>query len=453
MEQYNTEDTIAAIATPYGKGAISIIRVSGKESIRILKEIFSKKDIENPGVYVGTIRDNEKIIDQVQIIVKRAPESYTGEDMVEIDCHGGIIVTREVLETVLKHGAREALPGEFTLRAFLNGKIDLLQAEAINDIINARTSVAKESALAQLYGKLSKKILSFIENLKQLVSEIEVSIEYPEEEIEFIDIKKIKKRLKNIINEIDYLLSTSTHGKALKYGIEIVITGKTNAGKSSLFNLLIRRDKAIVSEMPGTTRDVIEEWIEINGIPIKLIDTAGFKQVENIVEEISLEKTKEAIKTAHFIIALFDISRPLSEEDKELLKLLIPVKEKVIPVINKIDLKEELEITEIKRYFGELIRVSVKEERGIEEIEEEIRKRISGESREDIYITSLRVENSLKEARKYIKKAINSIEEVGTVEVVSELLRHSIDSLKSITGEYTTEDILNSIFSNFCVGK
>ncbi len=453
------DDTIAAISTPSGRGAISIVRISGRNAIKIIKQIFvpkTKKEFTTPGVYVGKIVDNNKVIDEVVLIVWRAPKSFSGEDLVEINCHGGIIVTNDVLNTVLKKGARLARPGEFTLRAFLNKKIDLAQAEALNNLINAKTEKSKEYALSQLFGKFSQYIENIAEVLKNLLVKIEVSIDHPDEDIEFIKKDEIKKIVENIVNKINHLLSTAQSGKAFNYGVNAVIVGRANVGKSSLFNLLLRKDRAIVSAIPGTTRDIIEDWIDVEGIPVKLIDTAGFKEAFDIIEEIALKKTEEMIKISNIIIAVFDASAELKKEDFKLIEKLNPVKEKSIFVLNKIDLGMHINYEELrKRIKKRILKISALKGTGIEKLESQIKNIIIGKEglEEEIVITNIRYENLLKKCNEYLEEVLKAVENDVPEEFIASDLRRAIKELEEITGKFTTDDLLNSIFSNFCIGK
>lgn len=457
----NLNDTIAAIATPFGKGAISIIRISGPDSIKILKNLFQpdkNKDFTKPGVYKGKIIYNNKIIDEVVVIVYRAPKSFTGEDLVEVNCHGGIIVTNEVLNIFIKSGARFAKPGEFTLRAFLNKKIDLVQAEAINEIVNAKTEKFKDYAISNLFGKFSNYINNIAQQLKNLIVRLEVSIDHPDEDIEFITKEEIKSTITEIIKKIDKLLATSETGKSLNYGIIVVIVGKTNSGKSTLFNALLKKDKAITSDIPGTTRDILEEWINIKGIPVKIVDTAGFKDETDKIEKIALKKTEDTINSANLIIALFDSSLPLNDIDRTIIEKLKKYNKKIIYAVNKIDLPAKIDYNEFKKLINSsYFKISAIKEYGIENIENEIYKSFFDEKvmedANDLIITNIRYENLLKKCKDYLKEALNTIDLNLTEDLIVSDIRRALKELQEITGEFTTEDLLSSIFSNFCIGK
>ncbi len=454
----NLNETIAAIATPYGKGAIGIVRISGENSIKILKKIFFpifKKEPE-PGYYYGKIKDNDKIVDEVIAVVYRAPKSFTGDDMVEINCHGGILVTSEMLNLVIKNGARLAKRGEFSFRAFINKKIDLTQAEAINDLINAKTSKAKDYALKNLFGNFSNYIVNITNTLKDILVRLEVSIDHPEEDIEFINKREIETRIKKELLRIDKLLSTAKKGCAFNYGVNVVIVGKANVGKSSLFNVLLNKDKAIVSHIPGTTRDVLEDWLDIDGIPVKLIDTAGLKDSVDAIEDAALRKTGEAIESSDIIIAMFDYSDKLDKDDKRLIDVLKNIKNRVIFILNKTDKSRGVDLDGLKMMVKKRVyQISVKEEKGITQVESAIKKIIySQDNGEDnIVINNVRYETLLKECRNYLYNVLESIKNRMPEEIIATDIRRGLKSLEEITGVFSTDDMLDAIFSNFCLGK
>jgi len=452
-------DTIVALATPYGKGAISIIRLSGPDSLKILKKIFRcKKDFTRRGIYKGLIVDGNKIIDEAVVIVYRQPKSFTGEDLVEINCHGGIIITKNILNLCLKHNARLAERGEFSLRAFLNKKIDLVQAEAINDLVNAKSEKFVSVAISTLLGNFSKFINNISNKLKNLLVKLEVSIDHPDEDIEFINKSEIKRDIEEIISIIEEALSTAETGKFLNYGVNIVIVGKANVGKSTLFNLLIKKDKAITSEIPGTTRDAIEEWLDINGVPVKIIDTAGFKFKINKIEDKAILKTEEMINQSDLIIAMLDASVELDDFDIDLINKLNQLKKKIIFVVNKIDLPVKIDYDKfsnlIKKNF---IKISAKTSENISQLEKAIEKLVIDEKilvkKNDMIITNVRYENLLKESLNNLKNAKEALKGNLTEDLIASDIRRAIKSLEEITGEFTTEELLNSIFSNFCIGK
>ncbi len=452
-------ETIAAIATPFGKGAVSIIRISGTNTLQIINKIFHSKtnrDVSAPGIYIGTVYNNENnIIDEVQLIIKRAPKSYTGEDTAEINCHGGILVTEKVLNRVLEAGARLAAPGEFSLRAVLNDKMDLIQAEAVNEIINAKTDKSLDVALSQLSGRISVYIDNISETLRKLLVNLEVSIDHPDEDIEFVNYANIKKDIIETINNIDKILSTARAGKAFNYGIKAVIIGKANVGKSSLFNALLKKDKAIVSHIEGTTRDIIEDWIDVSGIPVKLIDTAGYKEAIDMLEQMALKKTESAIETADLIIMLFDATKNISDDEINIVKKISLLNIPVIYALNKIDKKIIFNKNKIEKLIhSDIINISVSENKGLNLIEKAIKNEILGKDfTDDIIITNIRAEVSLKEAKKYLEYTLNSINENAPEEFIASDIRLALNELESIIGKFTTDDMLNSIFSNFCIGK
>ncbi len=452
-------DTIAAVSTPFGKGAISIVRISGIDTFSIVNKIFKSKfysNIESPGIYIGYIIDkNNKPLDEVQLIIRKSPKSYTGEDMAEINCHGGVLVTEKVLNRVIQAGARIANPGEFSLRAVLNNKMDVTQAEAVNDIINAKTEKSLYVSLTQLNGNISNYVKSLSAGLKDILINLEVSIDHPDEDIEFVDYSKFCKQVKKIIKNINKLLSTAQAGKAFNYGVKVAFVGRANVGKSSLFNALLKKDKAIVSNIAGTTRDTIEDWIDIAGIPIKLIDTAGYKEAVDILEKLSIEKTEAAISTADIILAIFDASEDIMPEDISLIKKLKNLNIPVIYVLNKIDSVLNFAINKIQKLFDdEVIQISVLKNSGIDIIEEKLKINILGRNfNEDIIVTNVRIESLLSNAKSYLKNSLKAIDEDLPEEFIASDIKLALTELESIIGKFTTDDMLQAIFSGFCIGK
>ncbi len=451
------DDTITAIATPFGKGAISIIRISGPSTLNIINKIFTGKTKNKAGIYYGYIIDkNKEKIDEVLLLIRIKPKSYTGEDMAEIYCHGGLLVTELVLKRTIEAGARLAEPGEFSMRAVLNNKIDLTQAEAINEIINAKTEKSLKLSLSHLEGTLSRYINKLRLMLKDILTSLEVSIDHPEEDIEFINHSKMKKSIEEILNLINAMLENAKTGKAFNYGLKIVLIGKANTGKSSLFNALLKKDKAIISDIEGTTRDLVEEWLDIYGIPVKLIDTAGFKNASDIIEKISLEKTEDALKSADIIFFLFDNSKNLDENDKKLIKKVKNIDIPLFIIINKTDLKNQLNIEKIKKELkkNEIIKISAKNGKGINLIENKIKEFILNSNvNNDIIITNVRVENALKKAYAHLLNSIKAIDENIPEEFIASDIRLAINELEEIIGKISSDEILENIFSNFCIGK
>ncbi len=447
-----TKDTIVANATPLVPSAVSIIRLSGKDALKIGQSLFSKKsEIQPRKAYFGKFYDtNGNLIDEGLFIYFKAPYSFTGEDVVEIQVHGSVPVVKKIIQESIKLGARLAEPGEFTKRAFLNGKIDLTQAEAIAQLIEAKTEKASKAAVNILEGKLSTQIKQLKDRLMNIESLIEAELNFPED-VEEISLKDIKEDLTYVIEKIEYLLSTYKKGKLLTEGIKLAIVGRPNVGKSSLFNTLIGYERAIVSNIKGTTRDFIEESFNIEGIPVKLIDTAGIRNAKDEIEKIGIEKTKEKIQEADIVIFVFDASKGLTDED---LKIYEEVKDKnPIIVGNKKDLA--LDINNKKYYFKDIIFTSVKTKEGIKELENAILEKVglTEEIDSQVYI-NLRHQTALKNSLEILKKINNNLE---NYEAFKELLmveiREAKHYLSEIIGEITTEDVLGNIFSSFCIGK
>lgn len=454
-------DTITAISTPIGEGAIGIVRISGPDSFKIFKEIFkpfktSIQKFENRKMYYGHIVNDSKIIDEVMIVKLPSSGSYTMEDVVEINCHGGMMPLREILALILSKGARIADKGEFTKRAFLNGRIDLAQAESVMDLISAKTEIGFDIAMNQLKGHLSEKIKMHRNDLISLMAEIEVSIDYPEEDIEEITYSKIEYTLRAIKIQLDRLLEKSKSGKIIREGLKTVIVGKPNVGKSSLMNALLKDSRAIVTEIPGTTRDVIEEYMNISGIPIKLMDTAGIRDTEDIVEKIGVQKSKLYFNEADLIIFVLDASVALTKEDHDIMAL---VKNKhAIVIINKTDLESKIDMDYINSMLMDktIIRTSIHTELGIEDLENEIKNMVFGNEVEmnhvDI-ISNTRHIQLVKDAEKNISDALNAVHSGMPYDFIEVDVKNAILNLGHITGESVEEDLMNTIFSNFCLGK
>ncbi len=460
MLKYNLDDTIAAISTPIGQGGIGIIRLSGKEALAVADKIFMAKDGKSPSsyktytVHYGWVAEKSKIVDEVLLTVMRAPRSYTKEDIVEISCHSGIVVLREILDLVLANGARLAGPGEFTKRAFLNGRIDLSRAEAVMDIINAKTNLALESGIKQLKGELSGELSRIKKELLSAIALIEANIDFPEEGIESARTKKIERTVNNVSNKIDGLLKSSRHGKVLREGISAVILGRANVGKSSLLNALLKEERAIVSPVAGTTRDAIEEIIDIQGIPLKIADTAGIIEPRDFIEKEALKRTRDYLNKANLVLLVLDASKKLSRYDRILFKKASG--KAVIVVLNKSDLKLKIEQEEIIRHFPHLVQVSSLKGRGLKDLEEKIVQlcwegRL--ESSDEVILTNSRHIRLLTQAKEALDRAWNSLEEELSIEYIAEDLRLCRNYLGQITGETAEPDILDKIFSQFCVGK
>lgn len=457
------EDTIAAVGTAPGESGIGIVRLSGSLSIEILEKIFKgkkSKDAKNiPSRYMTyghIIDESHKIVDEVLVVIMRAPYSYTAEDVAEIHCHGGIISIKKIMELVLKNGARLAEPGEFTKRAFLNGRIDLAQAEAVIDVITAKTDSGLDNALSQLGGLFSLQIKDIMKILISILSHIEASIDFPEHDIEELTIENVKSNTKIAKEKIIDLLNTYDEGKIQREGLNTAIVGRPNVGKSSLLNVLLKENRAIVTDIPGTTRDIIEEYLNLGGILIKLIDTAGLRYTEDIVEKIGVERTKEAISEADLIIFILDISEKLTKEDWDIISL--TKDKKVIIVGNKIDLGINEELKEIQKLFDKerIVLTSIKEHQGIKQLEKAIVDIVySGnvKSKNISLVSNIRHKNLLEMARDSLNKALEAICLGIPIDLISVDIKDAWRYLGEITGDTIEEDLITEIFSRFCIGK
>jgi len=464
-------DTIAAISTPIGESGIGIVRISGPKALEIAQEVFRDKNLNKTKiknffshtVHYGFVIDleNGEKIDEVILVLMKKPQTYTREDIVEFNCHGGILSIRKVLETVINCGARMAEPGEFTKRAFLNGRIDLSQAEAVIDLIQAKTERSLSYSLAQLGGSLKKKITDLRDRLIRISAEIEAPMDFPDQDIKEICPKKAEENISYILKEVNSLIETLNYGKILKEGINALIVGKANVGKSSLFNTLLRENRAIVTHLPGTTRDTIEELVNIKGIAFKIIDTAGLKNPENVIEKISIKKMMKHLKEARLILAMFDASVPLSSEDKEVIREINKGKnenKKVIVIENKIDLSEKIDKEKLFSLLDvkESIKMSLKEKIGIEELEEKLaRTAIEGLviPENGVVINNIRQANQLNRAKQGLEQVLLGLKEKITYDFLTIDLKDALDSLGEITGDSISDEIVNDIFSRFCIGK
>ena len=454
-------DTIAAIATAMSSSGIGIIRISGDEAVGIVDRIFSMKngkklsDMPTHTIHYGHIKDVDEVIDEVMVVLMRAPKSYTKEDTVEIDCHGGVYVMKRVLETVIKYGARPAEPGEFTKRAFLNGRIDLAQAESVIDIIHAKNEFAFKSSEQQLSGSLSAAVRKVREKLLHEIAFIESALDDPEH----ISLDGYPETLHGIVEEaqkeIQKLLANSDNGKILKEGISTVIIGKPNAGKSSLLNTLVGEERAIVTDIAGTTRDVLEEQINLNGIILNVIDTAGIRETDDVVEKIGVDRAKKYLNEADLAIYVVDTSTQLDENDFEIMELLKD--RKAIVLLNKSDLTPVTDSESIRKHLDKkMIAISAKEQTGIEELEETIREMFfTGEVtfNDEVYITNIRHKTALQEARNSLNLVVQSILDGMPEDFYSIDLMNAYEELGSIVGEAVEDDLVNEIFSKFCMGK
>lgn len=462
------EDTIAAIATPYGEGGIGIIRISGEEAERILDEIFvpygkGQGLKEGRKLAYGHVVDPKDgaIIDEVLAVFMKGPHTYTGEDVAEIDCHGGIVPLRKTLELVFDHGAVPAEKGEFTKRAFLNGRIDLSQAEAVIDLVKAKADKSFDVAMDQLQGKLSHEIKAIRAGLMDLLVELTVNIDYPDEDIEVITYEKIRAGLKRAQADIDRLLASSNTGRLISEGIRVAIIGKPNVGKSSLMNALLRESRAIVTEIPGTTRDTIEEALSIDGIPVILTDTAGIRETDDKIETIGIERSKASVGNADLVLFMIDGSRELNEEDRFIAEHL-PA-EKTVAVINKTDLEQKVkpeDVAVLMQQNGKdspsVLETSLAEDEGAEVIENAIISRVmSGETTQgdSVTVTNARHEQLLKDAARSVSDALVLADDEEPLEILEIDVNQAYESLGEIIGESVGDDIIDEVFSRFCLGK
>jgi tRNA modification GTPase len=458
------DDTISAVSTAIGEGGIGIVRLSGPKAVGIADQIFEGikgrcvRDIASFQAGYGRIVDPaaKAAIDEVLVLVMRAPKSYTREDVVEIHCHGGPVPLRKILDLTLTYGARLAEPGEFTKRAFLNGRLDLTQAEAVIDIIRSKTDASLKMAVGHLAGHLSEKIRGMRHEILRMIAHLEAAIDFPEEDIEQIAASEVAEMLKPVIQDVDGLLSTAQTGRILREGLQTVIIGKPNVGKSSLLNALLREKRAIVTDIPGTTRDVIEEYLNIRGIPLKIVDTAGIRETADIVERIGVEKAREFVAGADLLLLLLDASTPLTPEDREVLSLL-PGRQAIV-LVNKSDLPVSLEMEEVARLIEDrqLIRISVLEGTGLAELEQAIVDRVySGQviQAEGAFVNNVRHANLLRQAKLRLEDVITTIAAGMPPDCIVVDLRESWERLGEITGDTVGEDIIDQIFTQFCIGK
>lgn len=453
-------DTIAAISTPRGEGGIGIVRISGQKALEILSKIFKPKsgkkveELKNFSINYGHIYNGDEIVDEVLVSILKGPKTYTREDIVEINCHGGFVITEKVLETVLRYGARHAEVGEFTRRAFLNGRIDLTQAEAVMDLIHGKTEKSVSLSLNQLRGDLKEQIAYLKKLLLDVAAHVNVVLDYPEEGIDDPLPDGLVDNLKYVMVTADKLIKSYDKGKMIKEGIKTAIVGKPNVGKSSLLNSVLREERAIVTHVAGTTRDIIEEVINLKGIPLVLVDTAGIRKTEDIVETIGVEKSKELMETADLVLFVVDGSQTLSEED---LKIHEKIKAaNVIGIINKIDVEKKVDITPLNKVEN-WIEISAKESIGIEEMESRIYSYIVKGDIEDnsqkLIITNIRHKSALEKTKDAVKNIFETIESGLPMDLIAVDLKEGLDALSEVTGEISSEDLLDHIFKNFCVGK
>jgi tRNA modification GTPase len=457
-------DTIAAISTAVGEAGIGIVRMSGSASLDIADKVFKGKKVKslssvsNRKITYGHIIDPEddKVIDEVLIVYMKEPFTYTREDIVEIYCHGGIISVKKTLELLLRNGARLAEPGEFTKRAFLNGRLDLSQAEAVIDLIRAKTDKSYDVSLDQLEGNLSVKVNEIRNILLKMLAHIGVSIDFPDEDVEEVTYDELEEWGNIVLDDICGLLNTADRGKILREGLNTVILGKPNVGKSSLLNAILRENRAIVTDIPGTTRDIIEEYVNIDGIPLKIVDTAGIRDTENLIEKIGVNRAKNVVSRADLVIAVFDASRELTKEDMDIVDIIKD--KKSIALLNKTDLPNKIELEDLQKQLGnkKLIATSIAKGVGVEELEKVIKEMFySGnvEISDDIIVTNVRHKNQLERAKKNISDVLQGIKQGVPLDCVEVDVKSCWKNLGEISGDTVSEDIIDKIFSEFCIGK
>lgn len=456
-------DTITSISTPMGEGAIGIVRLSGPQAVEIGDKLYKGKkplaEVDSHTINYGHIIDPEtnETVEEVMISVLRAPKTFTREDIIEINCHGGILTINHILELTMTHGARMAEPGEYTKRAFLNGRIDLSQAEAVMDFIRSKTDRASKVAMNQIEGRLSDLIKRQRQSILEILAQVEVNIDYPEyDDVEDATTEFLLQQSKNIKQEINQLLETGAQGKIMREGLSTVIVGRPNVGKSSMLNNLIQDNKAIVTEVAGTTRDVLEEYVNVRGVPLRLVDTAGIRDTEDIVEKIGVERSRKALSQADLILFVLNNNEALTEDDQTLYDVV--KNEDVIVIINKTDLETHLDINEVKEMIGDtpLIQTSMLKQEGIDELEIQIRDLFFGgdvQNQDMTYVSNSRHISLLKQARQSIQDAIDAAESGIPMDMVQIDLTRTWEILGEIIGESASDELIDQLFSQFCLGK
>lgn len=458
-------DTIAAISTPMGEGAIAIVRLSGDQAFDIGGKVFkgmkgnSMKEFASHTIHYGHIidPDTEQVVEEVMVSVMRGPKTFTREDIIEINCHGGLVSVNKVLQLVLKNGARLAEPGEFTKRAFLNGRIDLSQAEAVMDLIRAKTDRAMNVALNQMEGRLSNLIRKLRQEILETLAHVEVNIDYPEyDDVEEMTHNVLLEKSKYVRDEIDKLVRTSEQGKILREGLSTVIIGRPNVGKSSLLNSLVHENKAIVTDIPGTTRDVIEEYVNVRGVPLRLVDTAGIRETEDIVERIGVERSRQVLKEADLILLVLNYADELTPEDEQLFEAVRGMD--VIVIVNKMDLPQKIDLDKVRKLAEnhQLVTTALLEEQGIDELEEAISSLFfagSIEAGDMTYVSNSRHIALLNQASLAINEAINSVEMGTPIDIAQIDLTRTWELLGEIIGDSVHESLIDQLFSQFCLGK
>ncbi|WP_412521662.1 tRNA uridine-5-carboxymethylaminomethyl(34) synthesis GTPase MnmE [Staphylococcus simulans] len=456
-------DTITSISTPMGEGAIGIVRLSGSQAVEITDKLYKGKkplaEVDSHTINYGHIIDPEtnEVVEEVMVSVLRAPKTFTREDIVEINCHGGILTINRVLELTMTAGARMAEPGEYTKRAFLNGRIDLSQAEAVMDFIRSKTDRASKVAMNQIEGRLSDMIKRQRQTILEILAQVEVNIDYPEyDDVEDATTEFLLEKSEAIKSEIDRLLATGTQGKIMREGLSTVIVGKPNVGKSSMLNNLIQDNKAIVTEVAGTTRDVLEEYVNVRGVPLRLVDTAGIRETEDIVEKIGVERSRKALSEADLILFVLNYNEALTEEDVKLYEVI--KNEDAIVIVNKTDLEQRLDLDEVRDMVGDMpvIETSMLKQEGIDQLEEQIRDMFFGgevQNQDMTYVSNSRHISLLKQARHSIQDAIDAAEAGIPMDMVQIDLTRTWEILGEIIGASASDELINQLFSQFCLGK
>ena len=456
-------DTITSISTPMGEGAIGIVRLSGPQAIEIGDILYKGKknlsEVETHTINYGHIIDPEtnETVEEVMVSVLRTPKTFTREDIIEINCHGGILTINRILELTMTYGARMAEPGEYTKRAFLNGRIDLSQAEAVMDFIRSKTDRASKVAMNQIEGRLSDLIKKQRQSILEILAQVEVNIDYPEyDDVEDATTDFLLEQSKRIKEEINQLLETGAQGKIMREGLSTVIVGRPNVGKSSMLNNLIQDNKAIVTEVAGTTRDVLEEYVNVRGVPLRLVDTAGIRDTEDIVEKIGVERSRKALSEADLILFVLNNNEPLTEDDQTLFEVI--KNEDVIVIINKTDLEQRLDVSELREMIGDmpLIQTSMLKQEGIDELEIQIKDLLFGgevQNQDMTYVSNSRHISLLKQARQSIQDAIDAAESGIPMDMVQIDLTRTWEILGEIIGESASDELIDQLFSQFCLGK
>lgn len=455
-------DTIAAISTAMGEGAIAIVRVSGDDAVAAVNKIYKGKnsllEVESHTIHYGYIleKSTEQVIDEVMVAILKAPRTFTREDIVEINCHGGLVSVNRVLQQVLQAGVRLAEPGEFTKRAFLNGRIDLSQAEGVIDLIRAKTDKAMNVAIGQVEGRLSKKIKQLRQALLETVAHVEVNIDYPEYDAEEMTNKLLLEKVQYVKAEIDHILSTAQQGKILRDGLSTVIIGRPNVGKSSLLNSLVHEAKAIVTDIPGTTRDVIEEYVSVRGIPLRLLDTAGIRETEDIIEKIGVERSRQVVKNAELVLLVLNYGDPLTKEDESLFEIIADLE--AIIIVNKTDIPMKIDLEKVKRLANgrPVVSTSLIEDQGIDELEGAISQLFFQgdiEGGDLTYVSNSRHIALLHQAKITSKEAIQALEINVPIDMVQIDITRTWEILGEILGDTVSESLIDQLFAQFCLGK